>query len=247
MSQGLEHFRNTGDVVSSAEVLIKACSEDDSELVGSKIDDPKRSIERLVEIFSGYCAEYPNEPKTVIQPETPFEIFIDSAERIIFRGVIDVVIEMADGSPAIIEDKTTSRLGETFFRYHKDSPQVLWYLRTADQLGLFTKPKSSIPKAIINAIYIHPTQFRFERDIAIKPRRILDESYHDMLDWISEILSAEELNFYPRNFCFCHEYGGCDYLLLRDLDPQSTLYARVLEANYKVKKEESTDAESVDE
>ena len=194
-----------------------------------KIDDPKRSVEGLVEIMYNYCEEYPNDPKNVVQPEITFEIKLTDTD--IFRGRIDGVIRLSDGSPALLEDKTASVLGKTFFEKLKLSYQILWYMWVAEKMGLFDVGKRTAPKCLMNALYIHPTEYRFPRDILIKSRSNLENAHQDLLRWIAYIKACTELNFFPRNTDRCKDWGGCTYRVLSDCDDK--LKNRILSAEFK--------------
>ncbi len=208
-------------------------------LFWKKIDDPQRSVERLLEIMFAYTVHYPNEPNQIIQPEITFEYpffltFNNEEMKIIFNGRLDGVIE-SDHSFALIEDKTTSRLGDTFFKEKIDSFQVLWYLWVAQKMGLFdVSGKKQSPKCLINAIYIHATNCRFEREITIKSNQSLECSFQQMQIWLKCILLAEKQNQFPKNFNSCQNYKGCEYLHLRDTDENSQMWNRMINSFYKI-------------
>lgn len=217
MSCGVQTFRQTGKKDETLKSFTDAWKEDGKVLKLIKGDDPIRSVERGLEILSAYIDNYPDEADHIVQPEVAFNVEI--MPNVIFNGRIDAVTRMSDGSLAIIEDKTTSRLGSTFFTRLKGSSQILWYLWVANNLGLFNVDgKTHMPKCILNAIYIHKENLRFERDITIKSTNILECAHQNMLNWINQIFLAEEKDFFPCNDIDnsqCSAYGGCDYLSLK--------------------------------
>jgi len=203
-----------------------------------KATDPRRSVERGLEIVRNYMLEFPDEPARVVQPEVAFELpmYVDEAsgETIYFQGRIDGVLKMASEGLCIIEDKTTSRLGPSYFAKMKGSSQVLWYLWVSSELGLFNiDEKPTMPKCIINAIYVHEKNDRFERDITMRSTRYLEATRKNLIAWMKHILISEEHDSFPKNDVdnsICTAYGGCDYLPLKYVTGERK--ARILETMY---------------
>jgi len=110
-------------------------------------------------------------------------------------------------------------LGDTFLPILGGSLQILTYLWVADELGLFrVSGKQKTPRCLMNAMRIHPTEFRFKRDIALKLRVTLEHTRLNILNWARQILIAEALNLFPVNDIdndACTKYGGCPYLPLK--------------------------------
>lgn len=234
MSCGVQKFRQTGEKDAAYKAFTDAWETDGKVLPSRKKDDPRRSIERGLEILSAYVDEYPEESDSIVQPEVSFSIEV--APDILFNGRIDAVVRLQDGNLAIIEDKTTSRLGNTFFTKLKGSSQILWYLWVANKMGLFEIDGiKQTPKCLLNAIYIHPTTLRFERDITIKSTSTLELAKDNMLQWIKQIFLAEEKDLFPINNVDnsqCTAYGGCDYLPLK-FAPKN-LRDRIIENEFKI-------------
>ena len=234
MASGLNAFRKKGDRDDAFAAFTNAWEEDEKVLFLKKEDDPRRSVTRGLEILSAYIDNYPKEADTVVQPEVSFSTEV--APNIIFNGRIDAVVRLQDGSLAIIEDKTTSRLGDTFFTRLKGSSQILWYLWVANKMGLFEiEGKKQMPKCLLNAIYIHPTTLRFERDITIKSTSVLELAKENMLSWIKQIFLAEEQNLFPINNVDnsqCTAYGECDFLSLK-FAPKN-LQERIIKNEFKI-------------
>lgn len=244
MARGLEAYRRTNDRDAAVNALIESAKEPDSSLVVSKADDPKRSIERLIEILWAYMDKYPEDPDMLIRmPGSDaaeitfsFEVF----PYIGFRGVIDALFWMNKDKKTIapIEDKTTSRMGDSFFAYHKDSPQVLWYMYTIHRLGLFDLYKST-PACIINGMYIHDKNYNFQRDITIKNKATILRAEEDLVKWIMKVEDAKFNNMFPRDTRHCHEYGGCDFLCLRDVEGK--MYDRIRDNNFMIRTHKAED------
>jgi len=239
MSRGLQTYRQTGNQDKAVDAFIAAWKEDRKVLLLEKKDDPRRSVERGLEILKNYVEEFPEEKTFVVAPEVNFETEV--APSINFIGRIDAVIRMADESLAIIEDKTTSRLGPSYFTRLKGSSQVLWYMWVANKLGLFDlEGKKQMPKCLINAIYIHAETRRFERDITVKSVKTLEQAQQNMLKWINRIIAAEEANCFPRNDLdnsVCTAYGGCDYLPLKYV--AESLKERIIKKEFQISERKS--------
>lgn len=235
ISCGIQKYRQTGKKDDVYKAFVDAWEVDGKVLMSRKTDDPRRSVERGLEILSAYVDHYPDELASIVQPEVSFNIEV--APDIIFNGRLDGVIRIQDGSLAIIEDKTTSRLGDSFFTRLKGSSQILWYLWVANKMGLFKiDDKTQMPKCWLNAIYIHPTTLRFERDITIKSTRLLECAKDNMLSWVDQILLAEKNNFFPYNDVDnsqCVAYGGCDFLPLKYAS--SSLKERIIKNEFTTK------------
>ena len=116
----------------------------------------------------------------------------------------------------------------------RDSYQILWYLYIAKKLGLFSLEGNRAPKCLINVLYIHEKNIRFERQIVIKTSKQVDASFSIMMDWIKQIQTAENMNLFPKaDNEQCQKYGGCDYLPLKYAS--NRIYESLLENEYTVK------------
>jgi hypothetical protein len=213
MASGLAAFRATGNAEKAREAFIKTWEKEGKILSISSEDDPMRSVERGLTILNEYTKFYPSDPTDTIQPEIKFEEEV--APNIIFRGRIDGVIRVGTDT-AIDEDKTASRLGDFYFKQLRSSYQILWYLWVAKRLGLFNIEGTRVPKCLINVLYIHAKNLRFERQLIIKTTRQVDASFPIMMDWIKQIQVATEMNLFPKaDNEMCQKYGGCEYLPLK--------------------------------
>ncbi len=235
MSCGVEAFRTTGSSEAAGKALMEAFNPEVDALEKTKDKDPLRSLQRLLEILFNYCDHYPDEPNVVIKPEIKFELPLDpSLPNVTIRGKLDAIERFDDGSPVVVEDKTTTRLGDTFFAGHKESLQVCTYLWAANTLGLFEIDKKTSPKCIINAIYIHAEKFRPERDFTIKNPLVLENTRINLVSWVKKILEAEATGEFPHNYGWCKQYGGCDFKDLRNAY-RGSLYNKIIASNFVVR------------
>ncbi len=211
----LKEYRKTGDFDKAALALFEAAK--DSILAKSSEEDPKRSIERLIEILYAYSQEYPNEKDFMLKlppdengnelpiTEVKFEIDIDLGRQRNRLGRFVPIetyrnnrnkikfIGIIDGlinlaGPAIIEDKTSSwSIADSFFKEHKSSFQVLWELYVANKMGLFG---NKMPKCMINGIYIHEKNFKKGIDTGLAFRRDITIRSPEFLNVVYEDLLA---------------------------------------------------------
>lgn len=223
MSMALRTYRKGEGEDAARQAFMAAWEEDGQTLIlepDPNIPKDFRSVKRGLQMVHEYIEKYPDDPKQMIEPEISFEIslgVIDNVE-IILRGRIDGVI--ADNRDiCIIEDKTTSRLGETFLPNLAGSLQIKIYLWVADQKGLFEiGGKKKTPRCLMNAMRTHATEFRFKRDITIQSRPQLELAKDNVISWIKRILAAERDGNFPLNDVdntVCTKYSGCEYLPLR--------------------------------
>ena len=209
MAEGLKIFRKRGDFEEAQEAFVIQWEEDGKVLALRKEDDDLRSVERGLEILGGYMEYYPEEPVEIVQPEI---VFVEDMGNFIFRGKIDAIF--ADGQGvSIVEDKTVSRLGPAWFRDLLGGWQVCWYMGIAKILGLFdTVKKNQTPRCTANAIYIHQTNLRYEREMTIKSNRTLDNAMQQLQNWVTTIRRAIEIDTFPMaNTDRCNQYNGCEY------------------------------------
>ena len=209
MAEGLNCYRSTGDIEKAEEAFIKQWR-DDGEILALRIeDDEMRSVERGLEILNEYAKTYPDDPKEMIKPEISFE---EDLGGFIYRGRIDAVWSDGRGE-AIIEDKTASRLGPSYFAELLGGWQVTWYMAIAKHLGFFDIIKQNqTPRCYVNALYIHPTTYRFERDFVTKGNKTLDHALVQLKKWVKIIQQATEMNTFPMaDSDRCNQYGKCDY------------------------------------
>jgi len=228
--------------------LIEAFKSEEADVLSfEKAEDPLRSVERLDEIIENYCRTHENEPSKMIQCEITFELPLSEFDNsVIFNGRIDGIIN-DHGSPALIEDKTTSMLGENWVKEKSSSFQIIWYLMAAKEMGLFDiEGKTTISKGLINAIYINklhyaPTSGVACRQPTIKMNSTLVAARKELVTWIGTILHAYNVSKWPCNYEKCTEYGGCEYSLLKGLDENSSAFERIVKENFKIKEKKKED------
>ncbi len=239
----LSEYRKKGNPDDGIKGILSAWKSPEADVLDfSREIDPKRSVERLCDIFIDYCEHYPNDAEMMLQPEVSFQHPINVfGKNVIFDGRIDGCI-IDNGSPSLIEDKTASTMGDSFFREKGNSFQIMWYLYVAKEMGFFSiESKTTTPKCIINGIRIYEvpkkktTTPAFQRESTIKTNKSLDEAKESLIQWIETIYRASEWGYWPCNNEKCWDYGGCEYYQLKGIEEDSRLWERVISENYIVK------------
>ena len=222
VSRALQAYRKEGSLNKAIDAF-KDTWEEEGKVLRLDIDPnfPKdfRTVKRGIELIRDYVLKYPDDPKNTIEPEVPFEVpLFEDKDLFLLRGRIDGVF-VNDSDVCIGEDKTTSQLGETFLPNLAGSLQIKIYLWAADYRGLFEiGGKKKTPRCLMNAMRVHPTEFRFKRDMTIQSRPQLELAKANIVNWIKRILVAEADGNFPLNDVnnsVCTMYGGCEYLPLR--------------------------------
>jgi hypothetical protein len=244
VAETLETYRITGSPEEALDTIKIIGTSEENSLELSIKDDPLRSVGNLTLIMLDYFDTYPDEwdkiirheyideetQKTKKRVEIEFKVPLTS-NGLFFEGRIDGLYRVRPEEIAIIEDKTTTRLGDKYFDQYQANLQIMWYLWATNELGAF---KASVPRCIINAIYIHKAERRLRRSIILKSKQQLKRARLDLMLWIETIEAATHLNRFPRNLSHCEMWGGCPYKVLRDVEKDS-LRERIIDANFKPK------------
>lgn len=240
------HYRTGGDPSVVAQAALESWELHEN-------PDDHRTLERAISAYDAYCTRWGDHDKeaqgwgrTVGYPEQPVvelaaEIWWDGAAHP-YTGKIDRVFEH-QGLYYVEDHKTTSALGQTYFRQFDPSNQMMGYVHIASMLtGL------PIAGVRINAHGVLKTQNKFERQtIHFSPERIKEwaENYNVRVrevDASHAILAAEAdeegavsndtlVRAFPQNFSACAgKYGQCPYSDICTTVPR--LRAKVIDIDY---------------
>jgi hypothetical protein len=240
LAKGFEGYRIIGTLKGASDAFQKEWLKDGKVLsIRSDPNNPKdfRTVERGLEILKDYMRQYPDENKQMIEPEVRFRLKIGEVDgvAIFLVGRIDGVFLLGKDI-CVVEDKSTSMLGPTYLRNLRDSLQIGLYLYAAEREGLFDiGGKKKTPKCLMNAVKVHLTEFKYDRDLAIKSRFSLEKYKDNAVNWIRRIISSEETGIFPKNDAdnlTCTKYGGCEYLPLRYTE--GNIRERLLKNEFKV-------------
>lgn len=242
------HYKTNGDLNAVMEGAAKAWKD-------HGIADDHRTYHRLISAYEAYVslyglpeAEARGWGKTVGYPENPvielaIEIWWPGALHP-YTGKIDRVIEH-QGLYYVEDHKTSSALGDQYFRQFDPSNQMMGYCWIAQQVtGL------PIAGVRINAHGVLKSQNKFARStIHYSPDRLLEwaDNYNVRVQKVNEsharleagrlpdgtVLDAALLEAFPHQYGACAaKYGQCTYADVCTFDRR--LRSRILAADYEV-------------
>lgn len=179
--------------------------------------DDWRDLTKVSDVFRGYVKEYPTESFTVLGDanvplvEIPFSIILpvttDEGRKIVYGGIFDTLI-LWMGQVYILEHKTTSVFGSSYFNEFKPNNQVDGYVYAAQQLT--GRP---VAGALINAIaWYRVGKTKYERQVTTRTPADLEEWLRNMQASASEIEWHHKHNRWPmrKNSCVT-KYGPCEF------------------------------------
>jgi CRISPR/Cas system-associated exonuclease Cas4 (RecB family) len=176
-------------------------------IFGQDFGDDKRNAQNGLRILKEYFRTYQKEPFEIISNEFPFEILLGSdGERSYYlTGKIDLLVKWGE-QILVVDHKTTSQLGPTFFRQFEPSLQIDGYVLAGKTI--FGKCDG----ALINAVLVAKTKQTFDRDIFIKTEEDLETYRHEAMEHMYEIWRSRQRGGVPaRNTDACTLYGSCPY------------------------------------
>lgn len=185
-----------------------------------------RTVDRAIDMYHKYVKKYPAEPFTIASNNTipcveiPFAVPIGQIEDvpIIWTGRIDSVI-LWDRLLWIMDHKTTSIFGGTYFEQFRNASQFIGYCWAYEQVtGL------KVNGVLINALALRkitptgkPVEFERER-IEYNRDQIDTWQYNTMLiikTFLGYCLEQENAfsgDNFPEHTAWCHgKYGTCQY------------------------------------
>jgi len=166
------------------------------------ISDEKRTREHAEVIFKGYIKKYPTEPWTTRSLEVEFAL--DMPNGAMFTGRIDKIIEW-EKSVYVLDHKTASQLGLTFFRSFRPKFQIDGYCYACRELS------GSCAGAVINGILVAKAKVDFARDISSRTVRELDSFPEQFTIWTDDMERGMLAKRFPMNTQQCNKYGECVY------------------------------------
>lgn len=130
----------------------------------------------------------------------------DPLEPIEYGGIFDGLIEFSN-QVYILEHKSTSVLGSTYFNQFKPNNQVCGYIWGAGKLS-----GKKVNGALINAIGIYKAgATKFERDITSRSDTAIAEWKKSVQMTCAEIRFHERHGFWPLRTMACTLYGRCEF------------------------------------
>lgn len=178
------------------------------DLWDERLEDNKRTHEKGIELLSGYFKKYERETFTWIsEPETVFKLdFYGNTFVGRFDGVIDF-----QGLPLIIDHKTATRMGSSYFYKFRPDMQMSAYVWAARQLF-----GDEIAGALINVLYFTTKKMGYFRSIVERQDWEIQEFLDVASRNIEEIKSKDRedhMDWEPR-WAYCQHWSTC---MFRDL------------------------------
>lgn len=137
---------------------------------------------------------------------------MSACEPIEYGGIFDGLVEYS-GSVYVLEHKSTSMLGATYFNQFKPNNQVTGYVWAAGQLS-----GRRVGGAIINAIGIYKAgKTRFERHITGRFPVEIEEWLQNVRQVCIQIKTAELTGHWPKATGACTMYGMCEFYSVHSL------------------------------
>lgn len=141
--------------------------------------------------------------------------------NLVWSGKIDLAYRASSGGLYILDHKTTSMMGPSFFTEFELSHQMYGYVWAAQTL--FNQPVEGF---CINALATRkPTKtgkaLEFERKNYTVSKAHLDEWQHDCIHIVSNYVESVRSGYMPKHtkWC-CGKYGVCQYHSVCTLNPE---------------------------
>lgn len=168
--------------------------------------------------------------KDVLFTETPFTIRDATGFR--YGGRIDLIV-MYHGKPWVVDHKTTSRGGSSWWNQFEISPQMAGYVWAGAQLH-----GEPIAGVIINRLLIHknkkPASEQFQRKAFYFEEYKLEEWKQAKIEQYHLIKQQQDAGHFPMRTRACVEkYGTCQFHQICTTKPE--LRERLIESHYVVK------------
>jgi hypothetical protein len=145
----------------------------------------------------------------------PLPLCHPSGDQLLYCGRFDM-LGVWESLPVIVDEKTTSALGESWRRQWDLRGQFLGYCWACQQLGI------PVRTAVARGTAILKTKVNFLTVPVTFPQYLIDRWHEDMLYTIQMMLATYKNGYYSTNFGdSCNAYGGCAYsLLCQAKDPE---------------------------
>lgn len=147
-------------------------------------------------------------------------------EPLEYGGIYDMLVDFS-GQLFVVDHKSTSVLGPSYFNQFNPNNQMTGYIWAATQLS-----GMKVTGAIINAIGVMKTgKTKFEREITSRSPEAIEEWKRNVYVEACNIREHERLGFFPMRTQACTMYGLCEYHGVHTLQHAAERVKR-LEADY---------------
>jgi len=202
----LDDWYKSKDDKKAIEIFANAFKEDP--------EDDKRTIAIGTKMLEIYFSQYANQNITVLASELSFDLPTPAHESIRYIGRIDKIIEW-DGAVYVMDHKTTSRLGFTFFYKIKPNMQFVGYVWAAQQLG-----QDRCSGVVLDALLVAKGLLTSSARAKLTPvaRDIATYSVDDIAEWkedvaslLDDIAGCYQKDKWCRNTEGCTDFVECPY------------------------------------
>lgn len=129
-------------------------------------------------------------------------------DPILFTGRFDL-LGTWDGVPVVVDEKTTTALGEQWRRQWDMRGQFLGYCWACQQLGY------PVTNAVARGTAILKTKVNFMTVPVHFPQHLINRWYDNLIITLHDMIRVWESSIYRMSFGeACNSYGGCPYTML---------------------------------
>lgn len=213
----LDTWYNTWDYDATLKTIMDADYED-------PIDDfrtKERALRKIVDYIEFYGKEesWLGGPDSVILTETAFNLE-DPNDGFRWGGVVDLLVEY-NGELWVMDHKTTSRFGASWFDQFENSSQMAGYVWAASQLH-----GSPVAGVLINCIVTHkvpkPAAKQLHRQPLYFPEWKIEEWKAMRSNDYHNLAKAQEAERFPPRWHSCvNKYGKCPFFQVCRANPQA--------------------------
>lgn len=209
----LAYFYSHSSTDRRLEDFIRTFTQTAQKLVSLEKSD-KRSIANGTKILNHYYETYKLDPWVIYEDEDgkfierSFEVpyFSHRDFNVTAFGTIDAIFQNTDtGEICVVDHKTTSSMGATFYDTIKPRAQFALYTEVAGLMGVPTN------QFMMNGIGVMKTKQEVGRVFTTFDKADYEETRDAMERAIIEFLACEESKKFPMNTYACHQYGGCQF------------------------------------
>ena len=221
----LDHLYNNGWDIEGAVALFNKEYKENLEL------DDKRTLVMGEWILRNYASHYASQPWKLVKSEFPFEVSLPNGNT--FTGRIDKIVEW-DGVLWVVDHKTTSQLGASYFKMAEPNAQFTGYTYAAKKLGF------PVVGTVVDALLVAKGLLKAESRNKLTPLARYDAHYSDeaLIEWEQWAINTQldiardEVNgVWNPNFNSCVNWGECTYRSMCKEIP--ALRERILATDYR--------------
>ena len=157
--------------------------------------------------------------ETLVVDENELDNVYVKTLHIVWTGVIDVISEEGD-SVMIVDHKTSSVLGNSYFDQFNLSQQFIGYTRAVK--NLLNRPVLGALLNVLAGRKPTPTgkSLEFHRRRYIYPEHLLDEWQQDILTLVGDFVNRLQVGHFPKRTLWCTgKFGTCPYMSVCSLAP----------------------------